>query len=228
MNICWTGVLRFAQDLDHAKWAQVPREAYLAAARYLVQHNVAYQHLEIDEDTAREQFLDCGATCAAVRAQASQVGIEESMPTKLSGPAELAEDQIAVRVSEADVDTPAEKEASSMCQETADDDRDEDVGPGFNCAAGEVSSSELDVERCCKELAAKVLLLMERSGKGQVDSAEIDSLRGLAASLSRAELQQKLDLLVEQMDAVEGRAPMQLVCRNTQLSSVYLRSPSPG
>ena len=64
----------------------------MAAARYLVTHNVAYQHLDINEEAAVDQFMQLGATCSAVKAQAATVEASEPMPVKLTGPAELQED----------------------------------------------------------------------------------------------------------------------------------------
>ena len=191
------------QDLDHAKWAEIPRDAYVAAARYLVQHNPAYQHLSIDEACAREQFMAMGATCAAVRAQACSVAAEAAIPAKLSGPADLPEETgPEISVGEADVQDPAELE-HGIC----DGEAEQEIGPGFHCAAADVSSADLDVERCCKELAAKVLLLMQRKSSRTGDTAaEVEDLKTLAASLSQAELQHKLSSLVAAMDEAEGRA----------------------
>ena len=74
------------QDLDHATWAEVPRDLYMTAARFLVRHNAAYQHLTVSEDNAREQFLTLGATCSAVRAQATRVEATEQFAVRLDAP----------------------------------------------------------------------------------------------------------------------------------------------
>ena len=74
--------------------------------------------------------------------------------------------------------------------------------------AGELTSADLDVERCCKEFAAKLQLLAARAQRlGGSDDAveqELISLKGLAETMSKADLQAKLDELVQQMDAAEG------------------------
>lgn len=54
----------------------------MAAARYLATHNVAYQHLDINKEAAVEQFMQLGATCSAVKAQAATV--EASEPCRSS------------------------------------------------------------------------------------------------------------------------------------------------
>ena len=37
------------EDLEHAKWAQVPREAYMTAVRFCIAHSEAYADLNKDE-----------------------------------------------------------------------------------------------------------------------------------------------------------------------------------
>ena len=64
------------------------------------------------------------------------------------------------------------------------------------------------MERCCKEFAAKLQLLAARAQRlGGGDDAveqELTSLKALAETMSKADLQAKLDELVQQMDAAEG------------------------
>ena len=86
---------------------------------------------------------------------------------------------------------------------------DDELPPGFQCAAGEVGSADLDVERCCKEFAAKLTLLASRAQRvGGVDDLEeqLTSLKSLAETMSKAELQAKLDDLVTQIEAAESGA----------------------
>lgn len=64
------------------------------------------------------------------------------------------------------------------------------------------------MERCCKEFAAKLQLLAARAQRlGGSDDAveqELTSLKALAETMSKADLQAKLDEFVQQMDAAEG------------------------
>ena len=141
------------QDLDHAEWAEIPRAAYMRAARFLVAHNVAYQHLSVNEEEARAQFAEVGGTCEAVRAQATPVEAEHQVPFKLSGPADtdmggdstflVGEAEVA---REENVENNYKPDEENPFEEVAED------LPGFRCAAGEVGSSDLDVERCFRSL----------------------------------------------------------------------------
>lgn len=212
MNTC----LYCMQDLDRATWAEVPRDLYMAAAKYLVAHNVAYQHLTVSEDNAREQFLELGATCAAVRAQATRVAAAETMPVKLDAPGDSSADGTVVTVAEAVVKDELETQLDSTADFSgvdAEADNEHDVEddeappPGFQCVAGEVNSADLDVERCCKEFAAKLSMLASRahrSDAGQDMEEQLSSLKSLAETMSKADLQAKLDDLVKQIDAAES------------------------
>ena len=205
------------QDLDRATWAEVPRDVYVAAARYLVAHNVAYQHLTVSEENAREQFMQLGATCGAVRAQATRVTASDPVPVKLDAPGDTAADGVAVHVREAVVldGTETQMEGTADFGEVAEagnataDMEDEQLPPGFQCAAGEVSAADLDVERCCKEFAAKLSLLAARAQRaGGVDDLQeqVTNLKSLAETMSKADLQAKLDDLVAQIEAAESGA----------------------
>lgn len=180
----------------------------MRAARFLVAHNVAYQHLSVNEEEARAQFAEVGGTCEAVRAQATPVEAEHQVPFKLSGPADtdmggdstfpVGEAEVA---REENVENNYKPDEENPFEEVAED------LPGFRCAAGEVGSSDLDVERCFREFAAKLKLLMSRQqGRERTMDfdAEVESFRRLAESMSSAELQAKLDALVAQMDSTQG------------------------
>ena len=205
------------QDLDRATWAEVPRDLYMAAARYLVAHNVAYQGLTVSEENARAQFMDLGATCAAVRAQATRVAASETMPVKLDAPGDSSADGPVIAVEEAVVKDEVETQLDSTadcggvdvegdmaeCEQVVDED---DPPPGFQCVAGEVTTADLDVERCCKEFAAKLSMLASRAHRagGEDMEEQVTSLKSLAETMSKADLQAKLDDMVRQIDAAES------------------------
>ena len=169
---------------------------------------MAYQHLSVNEEEARAQFAEVGGTCEVVRAQATPVEAEHQVPFKLSGPADtdmggdstfpVGEAEVA---REENVENNYKPDEENPFEEVAED------LPGFRCAAGEVGSSDLDVERCFREFAAKLKLLMSRQqGRERTMDfdAEVESFRRLAESMSSAELQAKLDALVAQMDSTQG------------------------
>ena len=113
----------------------------MRAARFLVAHNVAYQHLSVNEEEARAQFAEVGGTCEAVRAQATPVEAEHQVPFKLSGPADtdmggdttfpVGEAEVA---REENVENNYKPDEENPFEEVAED------LPGFRCAAGEVGS----------------------------------------------------------------------------------------
>lgn len=213
----------------------MPRDLYMTAARFLVRHNVAYQHLTVSEDNAREQFLTLGATCSAVRAQATRVEATEHFAVRLDAPGDTAENAPIVSVEEAVVKDQVETQLDSTADFAGDEHHADEVGddelpPGFQCVAGEVTSADLDVERCCKEFAAKLSLLASRAQRvGGVDDVEeeLSSLKSLAENMSKADLQAKLDDLVKQIDAAEAGAAtssgkyVQVVHTGTETLSMY-------
>ena len=82
------------QHLQHAPWAQVPREAYTTAVRFCIAHFVAYAELRIDETGATEQFQQLVPEC--ITAQATSVEVSGSFPAGLDGPASTSSPEIAV------------------------------------------------------------------------------------------------------------------------------------
>ena len=232
------------EDLDRAQWAEIPRDAYLAAAKYLVAHNVAYRHLHVDDAQAWAQFVEVGGSCAAIRSQATAVDVTGTMPMKLSGPADVGVDQdpaasgCAEPASEAEVEGDDVADMGGIGHEHVLEGEDM---PGLRCVAGEVGSDDLDVERVLKEFAAKLKLLMSRRGSsgGQTFDQDMDSFRRLAESMSAAQLQEKLNKLVAQMDhaegghvSVDGRKSVQVVhtgnCSFEHVQSRILAEMFPG
>eukprot|EP00438_Fugacium_kawagutii_P020118 Skav226970 [mRNA] locus=scaffold51:356186:370706:- [translate_table: standard] len=155
--------ISIALDLNHAQWAEIPRDAYVAAARFLVTHNVAYRHLHVDEKQAHAQFTEVGASCEAVCLQATELEADEAVPHKLSGPADVSRDQDASAAAMAEPVLESEGNVEDDAQETVGNFHPfegEDV-PSMRCVAGEVTSGDLDVERVVKEFSAKLQLLMK-------------------------------------------------------------------
>ena len=206
-------LLLSCQDLEHAKWAEIPKDAYMAAARFLVTHNVAYQNLDVNEDAAHEHFLKLGE---AVKAQAVSIVVEEALPAKLPGPAELSDEIVPENMEESTLTRSGEDEGTLQQPEhdfEENEDEDQETLPALHCVAAEVTSADPDVERSCKELAAKIIFLMKKGGKNASTlEAEVESLQGTVASMSQAELQQRIDDLVRSMDEAEGRLPARLGC----------------
>ena len=187
----------------------------------------------MDEAQAEAQFVEVGGSCAAIRSQATAVDVTGTMPMKLSGPADVGVDQDPAASGCAEPAPEAEVEADDV--EEIDGTTHEHIlegedMPGLRCVAGEVGSDDLDVERVLKEFAAKLKLLMSRRGSsgGQTFDQDMDSFRRLAESMSAAQLQDKLNKLVAQMDhaegvqaSVDGRKSVQVVHTGTVPLSMY-------
>ena len=88
---------------------EIPKDAYMAAARFLVTHNVAYQNLDVNEDAAHEHFLKLGE---AVKAQAVSIVVEEALPAKLPGPAELSDEIVPENMEESTLTRSGEDEGT--------------------------------------------------------------------------------------------------------------------
>lgn len=194
---------------------------------------MAYRHLHVDDAQAWAQFVEVGGSCAAIRSQATAVDVTGTMPMKLSGPADVGVDQdpaasgCAEPASEAEVEGDDVADMGGIGHEHVLEGEDM---PGLRCVAGEVGSDDLDVERVLKEFAAKLKLLMSRRGSsgGQTFDQDMDSFRRLAESMSAAQLQEKLNKLVAQMDhaegghvSVDGRKSVQVVHTGTVPLSMY-------
>ena len=187
----------------------------------------------MDEAQAEAQFVEVGGSCAAIRSQATAVDVTGTMPMKLSGPADVGVDQDPAASGCAEPAPEAEVEADDVEEidgTTHDNILEGEDMPGLRCVAGEVGSDDLDVERVLKEFAAKLKLLMSRRGSsgGQTFDQDMDSFRRLAESMSAAQLQDKLNKLVAQMDhaegvqaSVDGRKSVQVVHTGTVPLSMY-------
>ena len=89
-------------DLDKATWAQVPREAYMTAARFCVAHSSAYQDLHIDEEAAKLQFKDLVPD--AIKALATPVHVDGGVVAAACGPASDECQEVKVQASVVDDD----------------------------------------------------------------------------------------------------------------------------
>ena len=76
------------EDLEKAEWAQVPRDAYLTAARFCVAHSRVYEHLSIDEESAKSHFQSL--VPSVIKAQAVKIDEANGRCCPLSGPADAA------------------------------------------------------------------------------------------------------------------------------------------
>ena len=117
------------EDLEHAKWAQVPSQAYMTAVRFSIAHSEAYADLNIDEEAAKKHFQQLVPEC--ICAQATRVEAEGSFPPGLSGPASAKDADVSLQeVVVAGNDVPMLPEAESCAR--AHVAGENDVGSGAN------------------------------------------------------------------------------------------------
>ena len=77
------------EDLHKAKWAEIPRQDYVDAARFCTSHGMAYDGMTVNEERARELFADRGRTSDAVLQQAAPaLEVEGQLKHRLEGPAD--------------------------------------------------------------------------------------------------------------------------------------------
>ena len=213
------------QDLDGAYWAEIPRDAYMQAARFLVAHNVVYSDLMLSESEAAKLFHEAGKTCEAVRAQATRVEADADVPVKLSGPADCQEGGQVIAVDEATVE--AGEPLDGMEANDTENPFADDAMPGFRCSAEDPGLCDLDVERCIKEFAAKLEMLVRsrKDGRGgKHGGEELSDFRHLATQMSSAQLQAKLDAMVAEMDRVDNLAQQAASADSKQVQVVHTGS----
>ena len=76
------------EDLHNARWAEIPRQDYVDAARFLTAHGMAYDGVSVKEERARELFAARGRTIDAVQRRAVPISAIGALPYRLDGPAD--------------------------------------------------------------------------------------------------------------------------------------------
>ena len=89
------------EDLDKATWAEVPRDAYVSAVRFLIAHSSAYHSLTLNEDDAVKRLAECGRSCRELLEQATSVSVSQATKCKLDSPGDV--DAAEVTVGEAEL-----------------------------------------------------------------------------------------------------------------------------
>ena len=198
------------EDLDKARWAEVPREAYMTAVRFCVAHSEAYEKIQIDEAEAAKRLSAAGRSCVEVLQQAATIETRGSIPFRLDGPADGEEAEIRVgegvlEENGAPVDAEMESEEKAVDEEELPNDLP-DIG--LHCAASGLSSADLDTTRAAQEFAAKLELLMQQINGGSsagTIQGEVQSMIELARTLGTDEYLKKMDELIRSMDHAEGK-----------------------
>ena len=89
------------EDLDKATWAEVPRDAYVSAVRFLIAHSSAYHSLTLNEEDAFKRLAECGRSCQELLQQATPIKVSQTTKCKLDAPGDA--DAAEVIVGEAEL-----------------------------------------------------------------------------------------------------------------------------
>ena len=107
-----------------------------------------------------QPFVQETISCKVVRAQATVLECSETMPVKLTRPADVGAEQAgtglaaSISVPEAEVhEGDGDGLEQDVVQDETNQQQDDDNAIPFRCAAGEMGSGDLDVERVYKYFA---------------------------------------------------------------------------
>ena len=85
--MCGTDV----KDLHNAKWAEVRRQPYINAGRFLTQHNMFHGDMAVNEGRASQAFAESGRTSEAILQQAVPIEVSEQIRCRMDGPADAGD-----------------------------------------------------------------------------------------------------------------------------------------
>ena len=114
----------FRKQLHTAKWAEIPRQHYLDAARFCAAHGMAYEGVSVNEERACEMFAVQGRTSDAVLQQAVPILSASELAHRLEGPADTG---TAAAVQE-------NPDGEMPCEHRADEDHMDETGTDLNAA----------------------------------------------------------------------------------------------
>jgi len=196
------------EDLHNAKWAEIRKEPYVNAGRFMTQHNMFHGDMSVNPDRATEAFAEAGRTSEAVLQQAVPITVSDELRCRLEGPAETGDAGVS---HERTVAVDGELIASESEEEPGlnaaipDADHPEAALPPMHVCADELTSGDLDELQALRKVHAELEKLQEQARK----DVELDAYSGLSRRRVRA-LQQTTQAMLDSSfaDAVvrAGRA----------------------
>ncbi len=138
------------EDLRKAKWAEIPRQDYIDAARFSTSHSTAYEGMALNEATARELFALSGCTSEAVLQQAVPVLATGDLEHRLEGPADtgtagVAHEQVSA-IDGVEVEEASDEEGGLPDLNAAlpDEEFPQNVLPAMHFCADSLTSGDMD------------------------------------------------------------------------------------
>ncbi len=184
------------EDLHNAKFAEVRRQPYVDAARFLTQHNLFNGDMSVNEERAATEFAEAGRTSDAVLQQAVPLDVSEFLKHRLSGPADtgvagVEHEQVAAVDGEAVESDEEDDEDPHTNAALPDEEFPEEVLPPMRFCADELTSGDLDELQAIYKVSAELESMQERVRK----NIECDVASGLPKKRVRALQTAARDLL---------------------------------
>ncbi len=178
-------------DLHNARWAEIPRQDYIDAARVCTAHSMAYDGCSLNEERAWQSFGVRGRTSEAVLQQAARVTMSAELQHRLEGPADagcasMSAEQIAA-VDGVEVEEDTEDEGGDNHAALPEEEFPQMALPSLHICADAVSSGDVDELHAVRKVYAELEELQrELSAKLQADIAACHPKVVRARSLQEA------------------------------------------
>lgn len=146
-------------DLHNAKWAEIRREPYVGAAKFLTAHNLFYSDVTVSPEEAASQFAERGCTTAAVLERAVPIEASGMLKHRLEGPADMgvagAQHEQTVAVDGEAVES-EEEAGADFHAAIPDPEHPEEALPPLSVCADELTSGDLDELQALRKVHAEL------------------------------------------------------------------------
>jgi len=155
------------EQLHNAKWAEIPRQQYVDAARFCTSHSTAYEGMIVNEATASKLLGEKGRTSDAVLQQAVPVLATQELQHRLEGPADtgcagVAHEQVSA-IDGRSVEECSDDEGGDADNHSAlpVEDFPENAMPTMHFCADALSSGDLDELQALRKVHAELAELQK-------------------------------------------------------------------
>jgi len=165
------------EDLHRAKWAEIPRQDYINAARFCTAHSTAYDGMSVNEASAHSLFAEYGRTSDAVMQQAVPVLATEELRHRLEGPADTGSagtvhEQVSA-VDGAAVEECSDEECEGAASHAAlpDEEFPENALPAMHFCADALTGGDMDETQAIRKVHAELAELQKALSEEVHDDA---------------------------------------------------------
>lgn len=198
------------EDLHKARWAEIPLQDYVDAARVLTSHGMAYHGVALNEERAFELFAARGRTIDAVQERAAPIAAIGSLPYRLNGPADTGCAGTAEGATGGCASGACEQEVAIDGESCSEQDEDD--------AAADLNAGQPDEDQPT-EIQPEMSFCGDSATSGDVD--EIHAIRKVYDELSAL---RDAAIADAEEDAVAAR-PQRTRVRSLQMAVQALMSP---